>query len=45
MKEALAEKKPAWSLYYSLTDDNDSGGEDGGADIMSQQYWLRKIEA
>ena len=33
MKEALAEKKPQWQLYYNLSD------ADG--DLMSKEYWLR----
>ena len=40
LKEAMAEKKPDWLLYYSLVDDE----ETAGGSIMSQQYWLKKIE-
>ena len=40
LKEALAEKKPDWMLYYSLVDEE----ETEGVNIMSQQYWLNKIE-
>lgn len=37
LKEAMSEKKPAWQLYYSLDDDSEG-------DIMTREYWLKKIE-
>ena len=32
----MAEKKPAWQLYYGLGDDSDK--------LMTQEYWLRIIQ-
>ena len=36
MKEALAEKKPAWTLYYDLA------GTDA---IMTQEYWTKLVDS
>lgn len=36
MKEALAEKKPAWSLYYDL---------EGDEAILTQAYWTKLVDA
>ena len=38
IKEAMAEKKPAWQLYFSLK-------ESDGDTIMKQDHWLKVIEA
>ena len=37
MKDALAEKKPVWELYYDLLGDN-------AGEVMTQEYWLRQID-
>ena len=37
LKEAMAEKKPTWQLYYNLLDESEGG------DILSKTYWLDKI--
>ena len=37
----MAEKKPAWQLYYSLVDED---SDEVVGEVMSQQYWLGKIE-
>lgn len=37
MKDALAEKKPTWQLYYDLVGSNDG-------EIMTQEYWLKRID-
>ena len=35
MKEALAEKKPEWQLYYDL---------EGDENLLTQQYWTKVID-
>ena len=35
-KEAMAEKKPNWQLFFDLKGEDDS--------IMGKEYWLKKID-
>jgi len=37
MKDALAEKKPTWQLYYDMVGSNDG-------EVMTQEYWLKIID-